>query len=104
VETIRAWLEGFLRGRYGFGGRRAFEAPASDPSQRRLHKPTVVVAVAVVVVALYGLFVLWYHNPLVPSPPPLVASPEPRPAEGSVIVPTPPGKTLLESRTKPEGE
>jgi hypothetical protein len=80
-----------------------------SPLERMLDKPTVVLAVAVVAVALnvllyYGLPVLLYRNPLVPSPPPLVAQPgPPLPAEDSIIVPTPPSKTLLEPKTEPEG-
>ena len=76
---------------------------------RTLNKPTVVLTVAVVAVALnvllyYGLPVLWYRNPLVPSPP-LVAQPgPPLPAEDSIILPTPPSKTLLEPKTEPEGD
>jgi hypothetical protein len=76
---------------------------------RTLNKPTVVLAVAVVAVALhvllyYGLPVLLYHNPLVPRLPPLIPRSEPLPAEDSIIVPTPPSKTLLEPKPDPEGD
>ena len=76
---------------------------------RTLNKPSVVLVVGLVAVVLnvllyYGLPVLWYRNPLVPGPPPLVAQPgPPLPAEDSIIVPTPPSKTLLEPKTEPEG-
>jgi hypothetical protein len=75
---------------------------------RTLNKPGVVLVVAVVALVLNvllfcGLFVLWYHNPLVPRLLPLIPQPEPLPAEDSVIVPTPPSKTLLEPKPESEG-
>jgi hypothetical protein len=77
--------------------------PAVNPLGRRLRKPTVVVlAVAVVAVVLYFLL-LWFGF-FLPRLPPLIARPEePLPAEDSVIVPTPPGKTVLEPKPEPEG-
>jgi hypothetical protein len=67
-----------------------------------LNKPTVVVlAVAVVATVLY--FVLLYHGLFLPRLPPLVPRFEPLPAEDSVIVPTPPSKTLPETKPEPEG-
>jgi hypothetical protein len=104
VEPIRERIEGFLRGRYGYGGRRAFGVPAVNPLGRRLRKPTVVVlAVAVVAMVLY--FVLLYFGLFLPRLPPLIARPEePLPAEDSIIVPTPPSKILLEPKPDPEGD
>jgi hypothetical protein len=102
VERVREWVEGFLRGRYGYGGRRAFGVPAVNPLGRRLRKPTVVVlAVAVVAVVLY--FLLLYFGLFLPRLPPLIPQPEPLPAEDSITEPTPPSKTLLEPKPDPEG-
>ncbi len=103
MEPIREWVEGFLRGRYGYGGRWAFGVPAENHLGRRLRKPTVVLVAAVVVaVVLYVL--LLYFGLFLPRLPPLIPRSEPLPAEDSVIVPTPPSKTLLEPKPDPEGD
>jgi hypothetical protein len=72
-----------------------------NPLGRRLRKPSVVLAVGVLAVVL---FLLLYFGFFLPRLSPLVAPPvEPLPAENSIIVPTPPSKTVLEPKTEPEG-
>jgi hypothetical protein len=61
----------------------------------------VVLAVGVLAVVL---FLLLYFGFFLPRLSPLIAPPvEPLPAENSIIVPTPPSKTVLEPKTEPEG-
>jgi hypothetical protein len=72
-----------------------------NPLGRRLRKPPVVLAVGVLAVVL---FLLLYFGFFLPRLSPLIAPPvEPLPAENSIIVPTPPSKTVLEPKTEPEG-
>jgi hypothetical protein len=72
-----------------------------NPLGRRLRKPSVVLAVGVLAVVL---FLLLYFGFFLPRLSPLIAPPvEPLPAENSIIVPTPPSKTVLEPKTEPEG-
>ena len=70
-------------------------------ARRTIYLPAMIAAAVVVVVAVVLYFVLWYFGYFLPRLPPLIARPEPLPAD-SVIVPTPPSKTLLEP--KPEGD
>jgi hypothetical protein len=74
-----------------------------NPLGRRLRKPTVGVLAALGVLAVV-LFLLLYFGFFLPRLSPLIAPPlEPLPAENSIIVPTPPSKTVLEPKTEPEG-
>jgi hypothetical protein len=64
-----------------------------------------VVLVAAVVVAVVIYVLLLYFGLFLPRLPPLIAPfEEPLPAEDSIIVPTPPSKTLLEPKPDPEGD
>jgi hypothetical protein len=74
-----------------------------NPLGRRLRKPPVGVLAALGVLAVV-LFLLLYFGFFLPRLSPLIAPPEePLPAENSLIVPTPPSKTVLEPKTEPEG-
>jgi hypothetical protein len=67
--------------------------------ERTLNKLTVVLAVAVLAVVLS---ILWYFGLFLPRLSPLIPQTVPLPAETTITMPTPPSKTLLETKPDPE--